>query len=213
MKKPIRKLAVVAGGASAALALAISPATAVPSTVWTVSPAPSPIAASATNTGNIVLSVNGIAMTCTQSTASASLFNATGNPATVASISAIAFGASGSPCTSVLGNVTTVATTPWTIVAQDYNASTGITSGYVGNVDAKVTVGACVFRVTGKASGTYQNSTGKLTVNSVAGELTVVSSTSCGAAVPVGAKPLFKGAYLVKKTGTTTIPQIVGSNP
>ncbi|GGR22323.1 hypothetical protein GCM10010497_25480 [Streptomyces cinereoruber] len=139
--------------------------------------------------------------------------SATGNPATVASISAISFGATGAPCTSVLGNVTTVATTPWTIVAQDYNSSTGITSGYVGNVDAKVTVGACVFRVTGKASGTYQNSTGKLAVNSVAGELTVVSSTSCGAAVPVGAKPLFKGAYLVKKTGTTIIPTIVGSNP
>ncbi|MFB7512469.1 hypothetical protein [Streptomyces sp. NPDC056144] len=211
MKKQIRNFAVVAGAATAAFALAAGPASAVPSTVWTVTP--SPASFTATNSGNVVLSVNGIAMTCTNSKASGSMASATGNPATVASISAIAFGATGAPCTSVLGNVTTVATTPWTIVAQDYTAATGVTKGYVGNVDAKVTVGACVFRVTGKASGTYTNSTGKLAVNSVSGELTVVSSTNCGSAVPVGARPLFKGDYLVKVANTTTIPKIVGSNP
>lgn len=211
MKKTIRNLAVVTGAAAAAFALTVGPASAVPSTTWTVNP--SPASFTATNSGNIVLSVNGIAMTCTTSGASGSMASATGNPATVGSISAINFGASGSPCTSVLGNVTTVPTTPWTVVAQDYTASTGVTKGYIGNVDAKVTVGACVFRVTGKASGTYTNSTGKLAVASTSGELTVVSSTNCGSAVPVGAKPIFTGAYLVKKTGTTIIPTIVGSNP
>lgn len=211
MKKTIRNVAVVTGAATAAFLLAAGPASAVPSTVWTVNP--SPASFTATNSGNIVLSVNGIAMTCTKSGASGSMASATGNPATVGSISAITFGATGAPCTSVLGNVTTVATTPWTVVAQDYTAATGVTKGYIGNVDAKVTVGACVFRVTGKASGTYTNSTGKLAVNSVSGELNVVSSTNCGSAVPVGAKPIFTGAYLVKKTGTTVIPTIVGSNP
>ncbi|MEV8585425.1 hypothetical protein [Streptomyces sp. NPDC051180] len=211
MKKQIAHFAVVAGAATAAFALAAGPASAVPSTVWTVNPTPASF--TAVNSGNVVLSVNGIAMTCTKSNASGTMASATGNPATVASISAIAFGATGAPCTSVLGNVTTVATTPWTVVAQDYTAGTGVTKGYVGNVDAKVTVGACVFRVTGKASGTYTNSTGKLAVNSVTGELTVVSSTNCGSAVPVGAKPLFKGDYLVKVANSTTIPTIVGSNP
>ncbi|MFE6224114.1 hypothetical protein [Streptomyces sp. NPDC057854] len=211
MKKPIRNLAVVAGAASAAFALAVSPASAVASTVWTVTPSPANFAA--TNSGNIVLSVNGIAMTCTKSTASGTMQSATGNPATVGSISAIAFGASGTPCTSVLGNVTTVPTTPWAVKVLDYTAATGVSKGYIDNVDAKVTVGACVFRVTGKASGTYTNSTGKLAVASTAGELTVVSATNCGSAVPVGAKPTFKGDYLVKVSGTTTIPKIVGSNP
>ncbi|AJF69303.1 hypothetical protein [Streptomyces vietnamensis] len=207
MKKSIRNLAVAAGGASAAFALAVSPASAVPSTVWTVSPSPASI--TAVNSGNIVLSVNGIAMTCTKSNGSGTGASTTGNPATVGQITSIAFGATGAPCTSVLGNVTTVPTTPWTIVAQDYAA--GVTKGYVGNVDAKVTVGACVFRVTGKASASYTNSTGALAVNSVAGELTVVSSTNCGSAVPVGAKPTFKGTYLFK--AGTAIPTIVGSNP
>ncbi|MER7913139.1 hypothetical protein [Streptomyces sp. NPDC096068] len=193
MKKSIRNLAVAAGGASAALALTVSPASAVPSTVWTVTPSPASI--TAVNSGNIVLSVNGIAMTCTKSNGAGTGQSTTGNPATVGTINSIAFGATGAPCTSLLGNVTTVATTPWTIVAQDYTAGTGVTKGHVGNVDAKVTVGACVFRVTGKASGTYTNSTGALAVNSLAGELTVVSATNCGSAVPVGAKPTFKGTY------------------
>ncbi|MEU2655637.1 hypothetical protein ABZ615_09945 [Streptomyces sp. NPDC007325] len=209
MKKSIRNLAVVAGGASAAFALTVSPASAVPSTVWTVTPNPANI--TAVNSGNIVLSVNGIAMTCTKSNGAGTGASTTGNPATVGKINSIAFGATGAPCTSVLGNVSTVPTTPWTIVAQDYTAATGVTKGYVGAVDAKVTVGACVFRVTGKASSTYTNSTGALAVNSLAGELTVVSSTNCGSAVPVGAKPTFKGTYLFKVG--TTIPKIVGSNP
>ncbi|MEU3608896.1 hypothetical protein AB0E83_26125 [Streptomyces sp. NPDC035033] len=207
MKKPIRNLAVVAGAASAAFALAASPVTAAPSTVWTVSPNPANI--TAVNSGNIVLSVNGIAMTCTKSNGAGTGASTTGNPATVGTINSIAFGATGAPCTSVLGNVTTVPTTPWTIVAQDYTA--GVTKGYVGNVDAKVTVGACNFRVTGKASASYTNSTGALAVNSLAGELTVVSATNCGSAVPVGAKPTFKGTYLFKVG--TAIPTIVGTNP
>ncbi|MEU6932474.1 hypothetical protein [Streptomyces sp. NPDC046385] len=209
MKKSIRNLAVVAGGASAALALAISPASAVPSTVWTVSPSPASITAA--NSGNVVLTVNGIAMTCTKSNGAGSGASTTGNPATVGTITSMAFGATGAPCTSVLGPVTAVPVTPWTIVAQDYTAATGVTKGYVGNVDANVSVGACNFRVTGKATSTYTNSTGALAVNSLAGDLTVVSSSGCGSAVPVGAKPTFKGTYLFKTSAG--IPTIVGSNP
>ncbi|MFC9492214.1 hypothetical protein ACFTZM_39950 [Streptomyces hydrogenans] len=201
MKKPIRNLAVVAGAASAAFALAVSPASAVASTVWTVTPSPANF--TALNSGNIVLSVNGIAMTCTKSNAAGTMQSATGNPATVGSISTMVFGAPGVPCTSVLGTVVATPTLPWAVKVFDYTD----------NVDATVTAGACNFRVTGKASGTYTNSTGKLAVSSTSGELTVVSATNCGGAVPVGAKPIFKGDYLVKVAGTTTIPKIVGSNP
>ncbi|GHG11594.1 hypothetical protein ACFFSH_08915 [Streptomyces filamentosus] len=211
MQKTLRNLAVVAGGASAAFALAVSPASAVASTVWTVTPSPANF--SAVNSGNIVLTVNGLAMTCTKSTAGGTMQSATGNPATVGSITSMAFGASGAPCTSVLGPVSAVPTLPWAVKVFDYTAATGVSKGYIDNVDATVSVGACTFRVTGKASGTYTNSSGTLAVNSTAGELTVVSASGCGTAVPVGAKPTFKGNYLVKVTGTTTIPKIVGSNP
>ncbi|MFF9216353.1 hypothetical protein [Streptomyces viridosporus] len=211
MKKTLRRTAVVAGAAAAAFGLTAGTASAVPSTVWTVTPSGS---YTATNSGNIVLTAT-IPMTCTVSGASGSMGSATGNPATVATISAINFGTSASPCTSVLGTVTTVAVTPWTVVAQDYTASTGVTKGYVGNVTANVTAGACKFTVTGKASATYTNSTGILAVNSVAGDLAVSSSpapVNCGTVVTTSTRPIFKGNYAIKASNGT-IPKIVGSNP
>ncbi|MFB7497956.1 hypothetical protein ACFC09_25305 [Streptomyces sp. NPDC056161] len=209
MKKPIRSTAVVLGAAAAAFGMAVAPASAVPSTVWTVTPSPANF--TATNSGNIVLTAN-IPMTCTTSGASGTMQSANGNPATVASINAVNFGSSSSPCTSVLGNVTTVATPPWTVVAVDYNG--GVTTGYIGNVQATVTAGACVFTVTGKASATYTNSSGILAVNSVSGDLSVATaSAGCGTVVTTSTKPTFKGNYAVKVTGTSTIPTIVGSNP
>ncbi|MGI5439703.1 hypothetical protein ACQEV4_20640 [Streptomyces shenzhenensis] len=208
MKKPSRRTAVVLGAAAAAFGIAVAPVSAVPSTVWTVTP--SPAAYTAANSGNIVLTAN-IPMTCTTSAASGTMQNATGNPATVASIDAVTFGSSAAPCTSVLGNVTTVATPPWTVVGTDYAA--GVTTGYVGNVNARVTAGACVFTVTGKASATYTNSTGILAVNSVSGDLAVASASGCGTVVTTSTKPTFKGNYAVKVSGTSTIPTIVGSNP
>ncbi|MBM7170060.1 hypothetical protein JQK87_16875 [Streptomyces sp. G44] len=210
MNKPLTRIAVVAGAGAAAFAMAVAPASAVPSTVWTVTPSPANF--TAVNSGNIVLTAN-IPMTCTTSGASGTMSSATGNPATVATINAINFGTSASPCTSVLGNVTTIATTPWTVVAQDYNASTGVTSGHIGNVKAKVTAGACVFTVQGKATGTYTNSTGVLAVTSVSGDLAVTLASGCGTVVTTSTKPTFKGKYAVKVTGTNTIPTIVGSNP
>ncbi len=211
MKQTTRRCTVVAGAAAAAFGLAVGTASAVPSTTWTVTPTGS---YTATNVGNIVLTAN-IPMTCTTSGASGTMSNATGNPAQVATIDAINFGTAASPCTSVLGNVTTVAVTPWTIMAQDYTASTGVTKGYVGNIKANVTAGACKFTVTGKASGTYTNSTGVLAVNSVAGELVVASNpapANCGTVVTTSTKPTFRGNYAVKSSNGS-IPKIVGTNP
>ncbi|GGZ32910.1 hypothetical protein [Streptomyces poonensis] len=211
MKQTTRRCAVVAGAAAAAFGIAVGPASAVPSTTWTVTPTGT---YTATNSGNIVLTA-AIPMTCTTSGASGTMSNATGNPAQVASINAINFGTAASPCTSILGNVTTVAVTPWTIMATDYDAATGVTKGYVGNIKANVTAGACKFTVTGKASGTYTNSTGILAVNSVAGELVVASSpapSNCGSVITTATKPTFKGNYAVKSS-SGAIPKIVGSNP
>lgn len=210
MKKSMRRSAIVVCAAASALGLAAGPSTAVPSTVWTVTPSPSSF--DAVNVGNIVLTAT-IPMTCTTSNADGVMNSATGNPGDVADIDTMNFGASGSPCTSVLGNVTTTSVTPWDVIAVDYNASTGVTKGYVGNVTANVTAGACKFTVSGKATATYTNSSGVLAVNSTAGELTVSNPVNCGAIVTVNTKPTFKGNYAVTETGTGAIPTIVGSNP
>ncbi|MEU3249843.1 hypothetical protein [Streptomyces sp. NPDC006997] len=210
MKKTTKRIAVVASAGAAAFGMAVSPSSAVASTVWTVNP--SPASFTAPNSGNIVMTA-GIPMTCTTSTASGTMQTNTGNPSTVASIANINFGTAAQPCTSVLGNVTTVATTPWTIKAVDYNASAGVTTGYVDNIKAKVTAGICSFIVTGRASGTYTNSTGILAVSSVSGELAVSAPSGCGSVVTTATKPIFKGKYAVKVTRTNTIPTVVGSNP
>jgi hypothetical protein len=210
MKKSIRRSALVVCAAASALGLAAAPSSAVPSTVWTVNP--SPAAFKAVNVGNIVLTAT-IPMTCTTSNAAGTMASATGNPGDVADITTMNFGASGSPCTSVLGNVTTTSITPWDVIAVDYNSSTGVTKGHIGNVKANVTAGACKFTVTGKASATYTNSTGVLAVNSTAGELTVTNPVNCGAIVTTATKPTFKGNYAVTVASTGAIPTIVGSNP
>ncbi|MGJ7418949.1 hypothetical protein AB9128_24205 [Streptomyces cinereoruber] len=55
MKKPTGKLAVTAGAVTSALVLTAAPASAAPSTVWTVGP--SPVGVSLSNDANIVMSV------------------------------------------------------------------------------------------------------------------------------------------------------------
>ncbi|MFC8494321.1 hypothetical protein ACFUJU_26720 [Streptomyces sp. NPDC057235] len=216
MKKPIRKCGVAAGAAAAAFVLAAAPASAAPSTVWTVGP--SPVGVSATNSANVVVLIelvedNGIAVTCSRSSLSGGLRSATGNPATVGTVDSFAFGASGAPCSSVLGTVSFAPTTPWTFVARDHDASTGVTAGHLGDVDIRVTWGACVFRVRGTIPATYTNATGRLALAGTTGGLPVVSQTNCGASAPVGASLIVKAGYLLKKTGTATVPTIVGSHP
>ncbi|NEA47245.1 hypothetical protein [Streptomyces sp. SID10815] len=210
MKRPLGRVAVAVGAGTAALGIAVVPASANPSTVWTVSP---PAAGfTAVNSGNITMTFN-IPVTCTASSASGTLTGGNGNPAKVGSVGAVTIGTITSPCSTILGNITITATTPWSIVAQDYDPSTGVTTGHVGDISAKAVLGACFFTVAGKASSSYDNSTGVLAVNSVPGELTVASATNCGTLVTTSTKPTFKGDYLVKVKGTSTVPKITGSHP
>ncbi|MFF9148040.1 hypothetical protein ACF1BN_24625 [Streptomyces sp. NPDC014861] len=217
MKKPLTQLAAVAAAAAAALALTAAPASAVPSTVWTVTPNPANI--TAVNSGNAVLMIelvkgNGIAVTCSRTALSGGLRNATGNPATVGAVDTLALGAPGAPCTSVLGRVTFApAALPWPVVAEDHHTSTGTTRGHLAGVDLRGTMGACVFRVRGRLPLTHTNATGGLTLASATGDLTVVSQNGCGDAAPVGAGLILRADHLVKATGTALAPTIVGSHP
>ncbi|MFJ4274071.1 hypothetical protein ACIP29_26340 [Streptomyces coelicoflavus] len=210
MKKSMRRSALVVCAAASALGLAAAPSMAAPSTVWTVNPSPANF--QATNVGNIVLTAT-IPMTCTDSSAAGTMASTTGNPGDVADIDTMNFSTPGSPCTSVLGNVTTTSVTPWDVVAEDYDAATGVTTGHIGNVEAHVSAGACTFTVTGQASATYTNDTGILAVDSAAGELSVSDPQNCGAIVTESTQPTFQGDYAVRVQGSDDIPTIVGSNP
>ncbi|MFD6246168.1 hypothetical protein [Streptomyces roseolus] len=209
MKKPLGRLAAVATAAAACL-LAVPPATAAPSTVWTVTPS-GPV--SLVNSTNLAMSVNGLNITCTRSTGLAMLRSATGDPAVVGSVDALAFGATGAPCTSALGPMTMTPVTPWAVLAQDHDATTGVTKGHLDRVDIKMNAGPIVFRVKGKVAYTYTNTTGRLTVTSAPGQLLVTESANGGVALPVGSSLIGTGTYLVKAAGTTTGPAIIGTHP
>ncbi|MFG2717776.1 hypothetical protein ACGFW5_05640 [Streptomyces sp. NPDC048416] len=210
MRNALGKLALVCGAATAAFALATAPALAASPTAWVVGPN-SPESFTAVSS-DVVLSINGIDMTCTYADAGGALHSATGNPAAVGSIDPAHFGRSGEPCTSFLGAVDTVANTPWTLNVTDFDAGTGVSQGYISGVNARVSVATCAFTVTGTAHGTYTNSTGDLAVAADPTELTVSAPTAgCAGVVSAGDHPSFNGDYYAVVSGTSTHPTIVGS--
>ncbi|MFI6689005.1 hypothetical protein [Streptomyces sp. NPDC050485] len=210
MRNALGKLALVCGAATAAFALATAPAMAASPTNWVVGPN-SPESFTATST-NVVLSINGIDMTCTYADAGGTLQSATGNPAAVGSIDPAHFGRTGESCTSFLGAVDTVANTPWTLNATDYDAGSGVTQSYISGINARVSVATCAFTVTGTAHGTYTNSTGDLAISATPTELTVSDPTAgCSGVVSAGDHPSFNGDYFAVVSGTSTAPTITGS--
>ncbi|WP_406144115.1 hypothetical protein [Streptomyces sp. NBC_01012] len=198
MRNTLRKIAIATGVASAALVLGTTQAMAVPATTWTVSPDPAPFTAVSTNT---VLEAGGIPMTCPEAGAGGTAFSATGNPGHVADIESAYFGTSAAPCTSILGPVAPVTSTspPWRIQAVDYDDASGVTTGYIDNISAEVTVLSCTFSVSGEVNATYTNDTDVLSVEAGGDHVLTVSDATAGCAglIQDGMNPSFTGDYAV----------------
>ncbi|MFE4692388.1 hypothetical protein ACFRH6_20335 [Streptomyces sp. NPDC056749] len=208
MRNTLRKIALAAGAAAAAVTLGATTATAgVAAPTWTVGPS-SPETFSAT-AGTVTLTLNGIPMTCTSSAAQGNLASASGTTnVTVGTIAPLTW----SGCTSPFGAVTPTAdtTTAWKLNANTYSA--GVTNGYISGIKATLKVLTCTFTVTGDAAVTYTNSTGKLAVsNNATYKLTVATVTSgCTGIAAVGNNPTYSASYTaVTPSGGTTKPTIV----
>ncbi|MFI6649340.1 hypothetical protein ACIBI8_17230 [Streptomyces sp. NPDC050529] len=159
MRTFIRRMFLLGGAAAVALNIAVTPAMAAP-TSWTVGPTtPAAFGANSTDT---VFKLGYIPMTCPVLPVRGSLFSATGSPGYVGKVTSMVFGSSGSPCTTALGTVTPLAdvSTPWKIMATEYHAGTGVTSGYVTGVEIRFTVLTCSGRIAGELAMTYTSSTG-----------------------------------------------------
>jgi len=209
VRNSLRKIALAAGAATAAVALGATTASAgVAAPTWTVGPAPSPVPVTATSTGTIVLSLNGIPLTCTSSAAKAVLATASGTTnVTVGTITPLTW----SGCTSPFGPVTPTANTSpaWQLKANTYSA--GATSGSIAGVKATLSVLTCTFTVTGNVKADYSNTTGQLKIsNNATYKLTVATaSAGCAGIAAVGQNPTYTATYNTVKTGTTTKPSIV----
>ncbi|MFE0085676.1 hypothetical protein [[Kitasatospora] papulosa] len=207
MRNTLRKIALTAGAAAAAVTLGATTATAgVAAPTWTVGPnSPETFSASS---GTVTLSLNGIPMTCTSSAASGNLASASGTTnVQVGTIAPLTW----SNCTSPFGPVTPTAdtSTPWKLNANTYSA--GVTNGYISGVKATLKVLTCTFTVTGNVVAKYTNSTGVLAVsNNATYKLTVATVTAgCAGIAAVGNNPTYTANYnAVTPSGGTTKPTI-----
>jgi hypothetical protein len=92
----------------------------------------------------------------------------------------------------------------WTVNALGATTAAGVTKGYVGNVNARVSsspdASQCSFTVTGAAVGNYNNSTGKLTLTPTSSGtrvLKVSDVTGCFSLIKNGDTVTFGAAYTI----------------
>ncbi|MER5554521.1 hypothetical protein ABT001_23075 [Streptomyces sp. NPDC002793] len=208
MRNSLRKIALAAGAAAAAVTLGATTASAgVAAPTWTIGPNASQTFSA--NSGTVTLILNGIPMTCTSSAAQGNLASAAGTTnVTVGTIAPLTW----SGCTSPFGPVTPVAdtSTPWKLNANTYSA--GVTNGYISGVKATLKVLTCTFTVTGNVVAKYTNSTGVLAVsNNTTYKLTVATaSAGCAGIAAPGNTPTYTTNYnAVTPSGGTTKPTIV----
>jgi hypothetical protein len=120
-----------------------------------------------------------------------------------------------SSCTGPLGLQFTVTNSgfPWKLSGTSYNATTGVTTGFINGIKSTLTGTACSAQVGGATAGsagkvkvTYTNSTGKLAVQAKGGNLHVFNVSGCANLINSGDATQFTGSYTVSPKQTITSP-------
>lgn len=159
-----------------------------------------------TTTSGVLTSSHGTSLVClpgkAAASASVSKSNVPGKPATIAKIKNAAF----TSCST--GGIRFNATATASLVASNYNAGTGVTTGKLTNIHATLTgIGNnCKATITGTSlPGSYSNTNHNLTADPTgAMTLTVQSATGCGGLL-AGAKANFEATYHISTPGALTI--------
>jgi hypothetical protein len=193
----------VAIGASAGVALAVA-------ITFTISPGGA-ITAKAGKT-TLTDKNTGSVLTCASSSSSGTLKKGSGIAGTnIGSISALSF----ATCTGPLGLTFTVANSgfPWTLSGTAFNATTGVTTGFINGIKSHLSGPSCSADVAGatatakgKVKVTYTNSTGKLKVLAAGGNLHVFNVVGCAGLINSGDVTQFVGTYTVTPKQTITSP-------
>lgn len=193
----------VAIGASAGVALAVA-------ITFTISPGGAITAKAGkttlkdTNTGSV--------LSCTSSSSSGTLKSGSGISGTnLGSITALSF----SGCTGPLGLTFTVTNSgfPWTLSGTAYNATSGVTTGFINGIKSHLSGPSCSADVAGatatskgKVKVTYTNSTGQLKVLPTGGNLHVFNVSGCAGLINSGDATQFTGTYTVTPKQKITSP-------
>lgn len=198
MRRRVLSLFAVVVAAAATLALAVVvPAAAVPAT-WTVTPG----GAFTGNAGRTVLTNarSGAQLTCASSTARGTAKTGSGHPgAGLGSITNTTF----TGCTGPLGitfTVTHIGT--WSLNAVSH--ASGVTTGTMTNIAARLSGPLCSASVSGFVNVTYTNATGALRVipNNT---LTLANVSGCFGLLRNGDLTRFDGSYTVTPRQTITM--------
>lgn len=157
-----------------------------------------------TNTGSV--------LTCTSSSSSGTLKSGSGISGTnLGSISKLSF----SNCTGPLGLTFTVTNKhfPWKLSGTSYNATSGVTTGFISGIESQLTGPSCSAFVAGptattpgKVKVTYTNGTGKLKVLPTGGTLHVWNVSGCAGLINSGNASQFSGTYTVTPKQTIKSP-------
>jgi hypothetical protein len=204
---------VTAAALAAGAGLATSPAfagtgSAVTAT-WTVKPGGAITAkAGTTKLHDVNTNQN---LQCTSSSGKGSVKKGSGLSGTgIGSITALTF----SNCTGPFGLTFTVTTSafPWHLNAVSF--SSGVTTGTITHIHAKLTGTGCSAVVdgtgptadNGKVKAKYSNSTGKLTTLTSGGNLHVYNVNGCAGLINSGDATTFSGSYTISPKQTITSP-------
>lgn len=193
----------VAIGASAGVALAVA-------ITFTITPGG--VISAKAGTTTLTDTNTGSVLTCTSSTSKGTLKTGKGiSGASLGTITAQTF----TNCSGPLGLTFTVKTShfPWTLSGTSYNATKGVTTGFINGIKATLTGPSCSLAVggatatsVGKVKVTYTNSTGKLAVLATGGTLHVWNVKGCAGLINTGDASQFVGAYVTTPKQKITSP-------
>jgi hypothetical protein len=190
-------------GASAGVALAVA-------ITFTITPGGNITATAGTTT--LKDTNTGSVLSCTSSKSTGTLKKGHGiSGSNLGSIKTLTF----SNCTGPLGLTFTVTNSafPWTLSGTSYNATTGVTTGFINGIKSHLSGPSCSADVAGttattkgKVKVTYTNSTGKLKVLPTGGNLHVFNVSGCAGLINSGDATQFSGSYTVTPKQKITSP-------
>jgi hypothetical protein len=198
-------------GAATALLIGVSAGPALAAVTFTVTPGGAITATAGTTT--LTDTKSGVVLMCASSSTAATLKSGSGLSGThIGNITSVSF----SNCTGPFGITFTVASShlPWHLNAVSFNSSTGVTTGTITGIHAKLSGPGCSATVdgtaatknNGKVSVTYTNSTGVLKVLPTGGNLHIFNVSGCAGLIGNGDPSAFSGSYTVSPTQTITSP-------
>ena len=154
----------------------------------------------------------GSVLTCASSSSSGTLKSGKGISGTnLGSISKLTF----STCTGPLNLTFTVTNKhfPWTLSGTAYNATSGVTTGFISGIESTLSGPGCSASVAGttattpgKVKVTYTNSSGVLKVLPTGGTLHVFNVSGCAGLINSGDPTQFIGSYTVSPKQKITSP-------